>query len=282
MQKSFISRLGGVDVSGRKTYDLVDEPTGDDYRALLLCARSQCDTVVLSVDSGRELEPGGQDVLDRLATGLRSDTENGSTRRLRFELSQGCVEVLGEAPGLFAWRQPERPENLCLLRPDGSPWIVTIAAERIGYVEFTPFEKLLLGRAAPGLAAVLAHQGAQDAILAAFERRLESEGERLQQELLTYARSVVADGREGLVAALRDWILSGEQVRATAAVQVVTQLGLVELEFDLAHLAEALRRDLLPSPAVYRSNLVLRVRWRTRFERQLEAALASLEAVPSE
>ncbi len=82
--------------------------------------------------------------------------------------------------------------------------------------------------------------------------------------------------------ALRDWILSGELVRATAAVQVVAQLGLVELESDLAHLAEALRRDLLPSPAVYRSNLVLRVRWRTRFERQLEAALASLEAVPSE
>lgn len=281
MQKSFISRLGGVDVSGRKTYDLVDEPTGDDYRALLLCARSQCDTVVLSVDSERELDPAGQVVLDRLATGLRSDTENGSIRRLRFELTQGCVDVLGEAPGLFAWRQPQRPENLCLLRPDGSPWIVSIAAERIGYVEFTPFEKLLLGRAAPGLAAVLAHQGAQDAILAAFERRLESEGERLQRELLSYARSVVTDGREGLVGALRDWILSGELVRATVAVEVVARLGLVELEGDLARLAEALRRDLLPSPAVYRSNLVLRVRWRTRFERQLEAALASLEAVTS-
>jgi hypothetical protein len=39
MERSFIARLSGVDVSGRKTYDLVDEPTGDDYRALLVCAR---------------------------------------------------------------------------------------------------------------------------------------------------------------------------------------------------------------------------------------------------
>ena len=181
--------------------------------------------MVLSVDSDRELDPGGQDVLDRLATGLRSDTEDGSIRWLRFELSQGCVDVLGEAPGLFAWRQPQRPENLCLLRPDGSPWIVSIAAERIGYVEFTPLREAPARAGGPGAGGGAGPPGGPDAILAAFERRLESEGERLQQELISYAGSVIADGREGLVGALRDWILSGELVRATAAVQVVAQAG---------------------------------------------------------
>jgi len=281
MQKSFISRLGGVDVSGRKTYDLVDEPTGDDYRALLVCARNHCDTVVLSVDTGRELGEAAQALLGRLDQALRSDNMSGATRHLRYSFTQECADVLAEAPGLFAWQQPERPENLCLLRPDGSPWIVSIAAERIGYVEFTPFEKLLLGRSAPGLAAVLAHQGAQDAILAALERRLETEGERLERELLTYARSVIEEGREGLVGALRDWLLSGELTRIGAAVHGVAQLGLVELLPELSHLADALRRDLIPGPAVYRSNRVLRVRWRTRFDRELTSAIALLETMRS-
>lgn len=281
MQKSFISRLGGVDVSGRKTYDLVDEPIGEDYRALLACARSHCDTLILSVDTARDLDGAGHEVLSRLQGELRSEAESGGVRRLRYALTPAVEAVLAEAPGLYAWRQPSRPENLCLLRPDGTPWIMSIASERIGYVEFTPFEKLLLGRSAPGLAAVLAHQGARDAILAAFERRCETEGERLETELLTYARSVIGDGREGLVGALRDWLLSGELDRVTAAVAVAANLGLVELQLELSHLQDALRRDALPGPGAYRSSPVLRTRWRTRFERQLTAAISTLETVRS-
>ena len=281
MQKSFISRLGGVDVSGRKTYDLVDEPTGEDYRALLACARSQCETLILSVDTARDLEAEGREVLSRLRGELRSEAESGGVRRLRYGFGPAALTVLVEAPGLYAWRQPSRPENLCLLRHDGTPWIVSIAAERIGYVELTPFEKLLLGRSSPGLAAVLAHQGARDAILAAFERRSETEGERLEAELLAYARSVLEEGREGLVGALRDWLRSGELSRVGAAVGVATQLGLIELEPELAHLADAVRRDALPCPAAYRSSPVLRIRWRTRFERQLASAITALETVRS-
>ncbi|HAW10176.1 MAG: hypothetical protein ABSC16_06610 [Candidatus Dormibacteria bacterium] len=281
MERSFIARLSGVDVSGRKTYDLVDEPTGDDYRALLLCARSQCDTAVLTVDTTRDLDPSGRAVVERLAPELRSESRSGDLRLLRYELSQACVDVLGEAPGLFAWRQPGLPENLCLLRQDGSPWIVSIAAERIGYVEFTPFEKLLLGRAAPGLAAVLAHQGARDAILAAFERRLEDAAEAMEADLLVYARSVAEDGRDGVVAAVRDWLGSGELVRLGAAVHLVARLGLTELGPELGRLAEAARRDQLPGPTVYRSSPVLRERWRIRFERRLGEATTVLETIRS-
>jgi hypothetical protein len=281
MERSFIARLSGVDVSGRKTYDLVDEPTGDDYRALLLCARSQCDTAVLSVDGRRELDAAGAEIVERLAAQLRSDTRSGEVRRLRYQLTQECVDVLGEAPGLYAWKQPQRPENLCLLRPDGSPWIVSIAVERIGYVEFTPFEKLLLGRVAPGLAAVLAHQGTRDAILAAFERRLEDAAGALEADLLVYARSVSEDGREGLVEAVHDWLLSGELVRVGAAVRLVARLGLTEMEADVARLRDSLRRGQLPGMAVYRSSPVLRERWRIRFERLLDEAMAVLETIRS-
>ncbi|MGP8160992.1 MAG: hypothetical protein ACLQGJ_07185 [Candidatus Dormibacteria bacterium] len=281
MERSFLARLSGVDVSGRKTYDLVDEPTGDDYRALLVCARSQCNTAVLTIDTGRDLDPAGQEIVDRLSGELRSESRSGGIRLLRYELTPVCIDVLGEASGLFAWRQPGLPENLCLLRQDGSPWIVSIAAERIGYVEFTPFEKLLLGRAAPGLAAVLAHQGARDAVLAAFERRLEDAAEALEADLLVYCRSVVEEGREGVVAAVNAWLQSGELFRIAAAVHVVARMGLTELEAELTRLAEALHRDQLPGPAAYRSSPVLRERWRIRFDRRLQEAIAVLKTIRS-
>jgi hypothetical protein len=248
---------------------------------LLACARAQCDTAVLSLDTNRDLDPAGQDIVDRLSSQLRSESRNGHVRLLRYQFSQACIDVLGEASGLFAWRQPGLPENLCLLRMDGSPWIVSIAADRIGYVEFTPFEKLLLGRAAPGLAAVLAHQGARDAVLAAFERRLEDAADALEADLLVYTRALAEEGREGIVAAVHDWLLSGELLRVGAAVHVVARLGLTELEPELAHLAEMLRRDQLPGPTVYRSSPVLRERWRIRFDRRLAEAIAVLETIRS-
>ncbi|MGD0833791.1 MAG: hypothetical protein ABSA40_05110 [Candidatus Dormibacteria bacterium] len=277
----FVARLSAADVSGRKTYDLVDEPVGDDYRALLLCARPQCDTAVLSVDTTRELAGPGRELLGRLAPSLRSEAISAGVRRLRYELSGACIEVLGTAPGLFAWMQPDRPENLCLLRPDGSPWIVSIAGDRIGYVELSPFEKLLLGRAAPGVAAVLAHQGATDAILAALERRLESGAEAVQAGMLDYARTVLDEGREGLVVALRDWLGSGEQVRVTAALHVAGRLRLTELGPDLSRLLDALRRGEVAVPAVYRSNMVLGARWRAHLTGQLTEALDALRSRPA-
>jgi hypothetical protein len=260
---------------------LVDEPTGDDYRALLRCARPQCDTAVLSIDTTREMGAPGHDVVARLAAFLRSEATSGGVRRLRYQLTNACIDVLDEAPGLFAWRQPDRPENLCLLRRDGSPWMVSIAEERIGYVELAPFEKLLLGRGAPGLAAVLAHQGARDAILAGLERSLESGVETIHAAMLAYAAPLLAEGREGVVAALRDWIASGDQVRLAAAIQVTGRLRLVELESALSGLLDALRHDEVAVPAVYRSNVVLGARWRVRLTGQLVEALDALRIPPA-
>ena len=59
------------------------------------------------------------------------------------------------------------------------------------------------------------------------------------------------------------------------------ELELLELEPELAHLAEMLRRDQLPGPTVYRSSPVLRERWRIRFDRRLAEAIAVLETIRS-
>ena len=67
-------------------------------------------------------------------------------------------------------------------------------------------------------------------MLAAFERRLEDAADALEADLLVYTRAVAEEGREGIVAAVHDWLVSGELVRVGAAVHVVARLGLTELE----------------------------------------------------
>ena len=159
------------DVSARKTYDLLDEPTGPDYAGLLECALVQCTTAVLTVPSS-DMDPEGQATVESLARFQQAKSITAAGSLVRYALSRESVTVLQEATGgLYGWQHPGLPDNLCLYRADGSPWLVSSAGAHIGYLEVSPFEKLLIGRTAPGLIAVLAHQSARDAILAYMERR---------------------------------------------------------------------------------------------------------------
>lgn len=267
-------RTSRSDVSARKTYDLMDEPVGADYDALLDCALTQCATFVLMVphDTG---DPAVREVVDELSPHLLSASEAPRAIVHRYTLNRESVATLKTvARGLYAWRQPGRPQDLSLLRSDGSPWLVSIAAEQLGYLELTPFEKLLLGRAAPGLAAVLAYQAARDAILAYFERRIESHIEALTVEVQRYAHTVLDEGREDLVEALAAWLTSREEARVHAALEVVGALRLTELRADVLALQRA--ADVSGEPNVYRSNVVLRERWRVRRRRLIERTLQRL------
>jgi hypothetical protein len=269
-------RTSHSDVSARKTYDLLDEPTGPDYAGLLECALVQCTTAVLMVRSG-DLDPEGQVTLESLARFQQNKNVTAAGSLVRYALSRESITVLQEATGgLYGWQHPALPENLCLYRGDGSPWLVSSAAAHIGYLEVSPFEKLLIGRTAPGLIAVLAHQSARDAILAYMERSFETSVASLTEQLIEYARIVIGDGRDGLIDALDDWIRSGEEARISAALEVARVLRLVELRETVASLLRASLREDAPVPDVYRSVPALRNRWRSARRRQLERVLRQL------
>jgi hypothetical protein len=269
-------RTSRSDVSARKTYDLLDEPTGPDYAGLLECALVQCTTAVLTVPLG-EMDPEGQATVESLARFQQAKTITAAGSLVRYALSRESVTVLQEATGgLYGWQHPGLPDNLCLYRGDGSPWLVSSAGAHIGYLEVSPFEKLLIGRTAPGLIAVLAHQSARDAILAYMERRFESNVSSLTEQLTEYARIVVADGREGLVDALEDWMRCGEEARISAALEVARALRLVELRDTVASMLRASAQDDAPVPEVYRSVPALRARWRIARRRQLDRVLRQL------
>ena len=189
-------RTSRSDVSARKTYDLLDEPTGPDYAGLLECALVQCTTAVLTVPNS-EMDPEGQATVESLARFQQAKSITAAGSLVRYALSRESITVLQEATGgLYGWQHPGLPDNLCLYRGDGSPWLVSSAGAHIGYLEVSPFEKLLIGRTAPGLIAVLAHQSARDAILAYMERRFESNVATLTEQLSDYARIVIGDGRD--------------------------------------------------------------------------------------
>ncbi len=269
-------RTSHSDVSARKTYDLLDEPTGPDYAGLLECALVQCTTAVLTVRPGA-MDAEGQATIESLARFQQAKTTTATGSLVRYALSRESVTVLQEATGgLYGWQHPGLPDNLCLYRGDGSPWLVSSAGAHIGYLEVSPFEKLLIGRTAPGLVAVLAHQSARDAILAYMERRFETSVASLTEQLTDYARIVIGDGREGLVDALEDWMRSGEEARVSAALEVARALQLVELRETVAGLLRAAASDDAVVPEVYRSVPALRSRWRIAHRRQLERVLRQL------
>ena len=269
-------RTSRSDVSARKTYDLLDEPTGPDYAGLLECALVQCTTAVLTVPLA-DMDPEGQATVESLARFQQAKSVTAAGSLVRYALSRESVTVLQEATaGLYGWQHPGLPDNLCLYRGDGSPWLVSSAGAHIGYLEVSPFEKLLIGRTAPGLIAVLAHQSARDAILAYMERRFESNVASLTEQLTEYARIVVADGREGLVDALEDWMRCGEEARISAALEVARALRLVELRETVAAMLRTSIQEDAPVPEVYRSVPALRARWKIARRRQLERVLRQL------
>jgi len=58
-----------------------------------------------------------------------------------------------EAHGLYDWVQPNRPEDLCFLRSDETPWLATIAHEKDAYFELSGEEKQRLTKALPNILA---------------------------------------------------------------------------------------------------------------------------------
>ena len=147
----------------RATYDLRAEPTGSAYRELVAAAQECCSAALLVVRPGVALAATALAALDRLRPWLVNAEPRAvwpGTRLLsgtatvhRYRFGEETATVLAEAAGgLFDWVQPALPEDLCLLRPDGAAWLVTIAHERDGYLVLTAAERAALVARIPELA----------------------------------------------------------------------------------------------------------------------------------
>ena len=139
----------------RRNYTPHEEPKGDTYRRLLDASLEYCNVFLLVTRSYPELDESAKGLLEGLQPFFIGRTEEsewpgtelfGSTATVhRFRLTPESVTVLGDATGrLYSWEHPGLPEDLCLIRFDGSPWLVTIAHERDSYLTLSPEEKAQL------------------------------------------------------------------------------------------------------------------------------------------
>lgn len=269
-----LSRLSGVDVSGRRTYDLIDEPTGKDYSGLLEAAISKCNQAVVVRTPANDKDA---EALARLAPFLQSPP---TARTLRYAFTKESARVFSSLTDhLYGWMQPDLPENLCLFREDGSPWLVSVAQQKLAYLELTPFEKLLLSRMAPTLGASLAYEAASDAIMVYFERRWEDAQAVVAKDLVAYVKTLMKEGRDGVVEAIRDWLLSKDPEREQIALTLISELELQDLWEETNGLLETFATSKVDiSPQAFRAHPVLRDRWRTRYISSIQSTLDTLEA----
>lgn len=148
----------------RSILNFIVEPKGALYRDLIRHATVDCSMALLVVQT-MALEQSGHKVLARLAPFLEDKVESsewpgtklyGRTASVfQYHFETESAEILaGAADGLYDWLQPSLPEDLCLLRADGVPWLVSIAHEKDGYLELSQDERSRLFDALPALQAL--------------------------------------------------------------------------------------------------------------------------------
>ena len=146
----------------RAVYNLLDDVKGEPYLRLLHHALSYCDSFILVIRRSIDVDASAAALLNRLEPSLISSEESSewpgtqlldSTALVNtYKLSPNTAADLAEvADGLFSWCQPRLPEDLCLIRKGGDPWLVTIAHEEDAYMVLSPEESTALTESIPTL-----------------------------------------------------------------------------------------------------------------------------------
>lgn len=144
-----------------QTFDIVTEPTGETYRALLAFAAEVSGSFSLVWRHQLSFDPSVA-VLERvLRPFLIEETESsewpgtrliGHSATVRtYRLSPDSARALATAGGLFGWRSPARPEDLAFYAPDGRCWLGSIAHEGEAFVALDANDLAALRAAVPEL-----------------------------------------------------------------------------------------------------------------------------------
>lgn len=141
------------------TLNIRTEPKKEAYRRIIDLALTFCDQALLVTRDTINLTQHGSKLLAQLEPFIlrkisKSTQWPGTILHCNdlfpdntatvyyFRLCTESARVLKDSvEGLFSWRQPEYPEDLCLIRSDGSPWLVSITHEEECYFQLTVQEK---------------------------------------------------------------------------------------------------------------------------------------------
>lgn len=138
----------------------------DEYGRLLSMHEFWCTTASLALRPSLGLSAKAEELLQRLEPFVLSRSEStawpgttlleGTAIVVTFRFESKVTQLLRQYSDSFLdWQQPELPEDLCLLRRDGTAGLVTIAHEGDAYVTLAQAEIELLRQRDPTLEAVL-------------------------------------------------------------------------------------------------------------------------------
>lgn len=150
----------------RKLFDVVGEPRGELLERLLRALGRYAGSATMVVRDDLGLDESAQVLLTRLEPHLmerkRSASWSGTTLLddeatvLRFRFNEAVVqELVAAASGLYDWTQPSLPEDLALLRGDGTTLLGSVCHEGDAYLVVTQEEYQTLSNAVPGVAMML-------------------------------------------------------------------------------------------------------------------------------
>lgn len=136
----------------KSVYNLQIEPGNQDYEDLLDYASVDCRYALVVIRDTIHLSFYGQEILEKLSKYLYKNQQtdqwpgtkllNRQARVLEYHYVPEVVEFFKtHASKLFQWLQPDLPEDLCLLREDETPWLVTISHEKDAYFVLSEKEK---------------------------------------------------------------------------------------------------------------------------------------------
>jgi hypothetical protein len=159
------TREPGEGIAMRRVFDIIEEPRGDLLRKLMTAAAQLSSGLVMVLRDDLGLGEAGQALLSRLQPSLmgrqRGSRWPGTTLLgeaatiLRFALSaQVLEEVVVASSGLFGWQQPMLPEDLALIRSDGTAVLASICHEHDAYFEVSDAEYQRLVSSVPEIAQI--------------------------------------------------------------------------------------------------------------------------------
>lgn len=147
--------------SERRDYTLDAELSAEDFRGVLRAGAEACAVVEFVVRPSLPLVAAGQFFLESLHPYLHSTFDAPAegehhARVFRYVYSRGVIDRVGRAASsIYDWRQPDRPEDLALLRADGSRWLSSDARGRRVIFTLSDPERARLVDQVPPLAVAL-------------------------------------------------------------------------------------------------------------------------------
>ncbi|HLC87869.1 MAG TPA: hypothetical protein VJG66_02330 [Patescibacteria group bacterium] len=129
----------------KKEITITEDLKGKAYRNLITAASKFCSTGLFVIRNSVSTNDTVNDLLSELAPNLISKKEESSwpgtelieevATVYKFKLNNETVAMLTNASeSLFSWIQPALPEDLCLIRANGDPLLVTISHEHDAFL----------------------------------------------------------------------------------------------------------------------------------------------------